>query len=111
MSEPLLNAKELAALLRKSRSYIFAMKARGFIMPGGTATLTEARVWLSRNPPPRSKNEAVRLRETLRNTEAVDTANESRNVAVCQSAPPTSATSCEASNGMRTTRAFLSRQR
>ena len=108
MSEPLLNAKELAALLRKSRSYIFAMKARGFIMPGGTATLTEARVWLSRNPPPRSKNEGARLRETPRNTDAMDTTDESRNVAACPSAPAKSAASCEASNGMRTMRAFRS---
>ena len=63
MSEPLLNPKELAALLRKSRSYIFAMKSRGFIMPGGTATLTEARVWLSRN---RLHAQKMRARDSAR---------------------------------------------
>lgn len=51
----LLTMKELGAALRRPRSYIQAMKSRGFKMPGGQATLNEARAWLARNPPPRSK--------------------------------------------------------
>jgi len=53
--DPLLTLKELALSLRRSRGYISAMKSRGFIMPGGTATLAEARSWLARNPPPKSR--------------------------------------------------------
>ena len=49
MSE-LLCPKELAAALRRSRTYVHAMKASGFSMPGGTATLEEARDWLRMNP-------------------------------------------------------------
>lgn len=48
----LLTTKELAAALKKSRSYIQAMKRRGFVMPGGTATVEEARKWLRRHPEP-----------------------------------------------------------
>jgi hypothetical protein len=51
----LLTTKELASALGRSRSYICAMKARGFPMPGGTATIEEARAWLSANPPPRGR--------------------------------------------------------
>lgn len=46
----LLYIKELAAALRKSRTYVHAMKKAGFSMPGGTATLEEARAWLRANP-------------------------------------------------------------
>lgn len=53
----LLKIKELAAALRRPRSYVHAMKRRGFVMPGGTATLSEARAWLARNPAPRSEVE------------------------------------------------------
>ena len=52
---PLLTAKELADALRRSVKYIYAMKAQGFQMPGGLATLAEARSWLVRNPAPRGK--------------------------------------------------------
>ena len=52
----LLTTKELAAALRKSRSYVQAMKRRGFQMPGGVATVAEARRWLVRNPKPRARN-------------------------------------------------------
>lgn len=52
--EPLFTPKELAALLKRSRTYIFAMKRRGFRMVNNRATLTEARNWLANNPPPRS---------------------------------------------------------
>ena len=53
--EPLLNAKELAFVMKKNVSYVYAAKSKGFIMPGGVATLTEFRSWLARNHPPKSK--------------------------------------------------------
>lgn len=53
----LLTIKELAAALGKNRTYVAAMKRRGFTMSGGLATVTEARAWLVRNPPPRSRKE------------------------------------------------------
>jgi hypothetical protein len=53
--EPLLSGKELAAALGRDRTYISAMKKRGFEMPGGRATLREARSFLARNPRPRSR--------------------------------------------------------
>lgn len=49
-AETLLNAKELAEALRRSPRYVGEMKRKGFQMPGGTATLREARAWLARNP-------------------------------------------------------------
>jgi hypothetical protein len=51
----LLTGKQLAAALGRERTYISAMKRRGFEMPGGLATVAEAREWLARNPPPRSR--------------------------------------------------------
>lgn len=53
--QKLMTGKELAAALGRERTYVSAMKRRGFVMPGGQATLAEARAWLARNPPPRSK--------------------------------------------------------
>lgn len=53
--ERLFGAKELADVLRRDVSYVYAMRRRGFIMPGGTATLTEAREWLVLNPHPRRR--------------------------------------------------------
>lgn len=53
-TEQLLTTKELAAALNRSVRYVRYMRAKGFAMPGNTATLTEARGWLARNPPPRS---------------------------------------------------------
>ncbi len=52
MSNPddLLYADELAEALRRGRCYIYAMKAAGFEMPGGTATVNEARAWLRAHP-------------------------------------------------------------
>lgn len=47
----LLTCKELATSLRHHVSYVYAMRARGFKMPGGTATLEEAREWLQRFGP------------------------------------------------------------
>lgn len=45
----LLFSEELADALRKSRTYVCAMKKSGFKMPGGTATIGEARAWLREN--------------------------------------------------------------
>lgn len=55
LENQLLAIKELADALRKHRSYVDQMKARGFEMPGGTATISEARAWLVRNPAPKSR--------------------------------------------------------
>ena len=55
MIPELLLTKELALRLGRSRSYVQAMKARGFPMPGGTATLDEAKAWLAANPQPRAR--------------------------------------------------------
>lgn len=54
-TEQLLTSKELAIALNRSLRYVRYMRAKGFEMPGNTATLTEARGWLVRNPPPRGK--------------------------------------------------------
>jgi hypothetical protein len=51
----MLSIKELAAALGRTREYISAMKRHGFMMPGGRATVAEARAWLARNPPPRAR--------------------------------------------------------
>ncbi len=56
----LLTAKELAAALRRHLNYVDAMKRAGFLMPGGTATVDEARAWLARNPPPRARSQLMR---------------------------------------------------
>jgi hypothetical protein len=53
--EKLLTIKELAAAIGRARSYVAAMKSRGFPMPGGTASVSEARAWQARNPPPKSR--------------------------------------------------------
>ncbi len=49
--EELLTCKELAVLLKRHVSYVYAMRRAGFRMPGGTATLVEARQWLRRHRP------------------------------------------------------------
>jgi hypothetical protein len=56
MNNKLLTASELAFELRKSVKYIYAMRKRGFLMPGGVATVAEARAWLVRNPAPTRRN-------------------------------------------------------
>lgn len=58
--EPLFTPKELAVLLKRARSYVFAMKRRGFRMVNNRATLTEARAWLAANPLPRASARASR---------------------------------------------------
>jgi hypothetical protein len=55
LHEELLPAKELAGKLRRSYHFVLQMKRRGFEMPGGTATLTEAREFLRANPQPFKK--------------------------------------------------------
>lgn len=54
MQTELLTTKELAAYLKRAPSYVYAMKARGFPMPGNRATLTDALRWLARHPQPRA---------------------------------------------------------
>lgn len=48
----LMTRKELALALRRSVRFVDYMKAKGFMMPGGMATVAEARAWLARNPAP-----------------------------------------------------------
>lgn len=62
MNDPLLTSKELAGLLRRDVSFVYAMRAGGFPMPGGTATLSEARAWLIAHPNPRARVKAKRVR-------------------------------------------------
>ena len=50
----LLSVKELALALNRSRTFVEAMKRRGFVMPGGRATLFNAVRWLIENPHPRA---------------------------------------------------------
>lgn len=45
-----LTTKELAFALGHSRGWVCAMKAAGFRMRGGVATVAEARAWLAANP-------------------------------------------------------------
>ena len=54
-AKKLLNGNELADALGRHRNYITFMRRRGFSMPGGLATIAEARAWLVRNPAPRSR--------------------------------------------------------
>ncbi len=61
----LLVAKEMADALRKSRRYVVYMMQRGFKMPGGMATIEEARAWLARNPSP-SRPSTNKKKEFLR---------------------------------------------
>lgn len=59
MSRELLSKKELAAALKRSRRYVWAMEKAGFMMPGGRATLDEARAWLVRNPEPTAREKVA----------------------------------------------------
>lgn len=49
-SEPLCSVKDLARLLGRGKTYVWAMVRCGFIMSGKRATLTEARQWLREHP-------------------------------------------------------------
>jgi hypothetical protein len=51
----LLTSKELAGALKRHVSFVYAMKARGFKMPGGLATVEQALRHLARHPCPRGK--------------------------------------------------------
>jgi len=55
MQAELHTVKELAGLLKRATSYVYAMRAQGFRMPGGRATLAQALQWLEENPNPRRK--------------------------------------------------------
>lgn len=55
----LLSVKELAAELRRHDSYVYKMRAQGFRMPGGTATVAEARAWLEQHPHPRARRKVA----------------------------------------------------
>lgn len=55
----LLSVKDLARELGRGERYVWYMRARGFKMPGGRATVVEARQWLARHPKPCSTQEKV----------------------------------------------------
>lgn len=46
----LLSCKELAWSLNRNVTYIYAMRAAGFSMPGDRATVEAAIEWLAENP-------------------------------------------------------------
>lgn len=50
--QELLSCKDLALYLKRSLSYIYAMRKRGFKMPGNRASICQALSWLAKNPPP-----------------------------------------------------------
>lgn len=56
MKPELLSIKELARELGRERTYVWAMKCRGFRMPGGRSTVAAAIAWLENHPKPRSRN-------------------------------------------------------
>ena len=56
--EELLTPKELAAKLKRARSYVTAMQSRGFRFLAGRTTLSLALDWLFENPQPRKRARA-----------------------------------------------------
>ncbi len=52
----LLTIKELACILKRSVHYIYAMRKRGYSMPGDRGTLLSALEWLEANPNPARRN-------------------------------------------------------
>jgi hypothetical protein len=52
LESELLTCKELASALGRGVCYVYDMRAMGFAMPGGKATLDEARSFLARNHAP-----------------------------------------------------------
>jgi hypothetical protein len=54
----LLTCKELAAVLRKHVSYVYAMRRQGFRMPAGVASVAMAFRFLGRVPNPRGRTGA-----------------------------------------------------
>jgi hypothetical protein len=61
----LLTPKELGHELRRNARYVYAMRHAGFPMPGGTATLSEARLWLEVHPYPRRRVVIVATRSKI----------------------------------------------
>jgi hypothetical protein len=53
--DELLSMKDLAALLKRSEAYVWAMRKQGFKVIAGRTTLSAALVWLSKNPCPCSR--------------------------------------------------------
>lgn len=50
MTAELQTTKELAGALKRAPGFVYAMRKAGFEMPGGMATLEEARDWLRLHP-------------------------------------------------------------
>jgi hypothetical protein len=55
MRTELLTVKELASVLKRAPGYVYAMRARGFAMPGNRTTVDGALQWLAANPHPRRR--------------------------------------------------------
>ncbi len=60
VQDKLLSMKELAGVLGRDRTYVWAMKRAGFAMPGGRARITDAIAWLEKHPTPRARNTTQR---------------------------------------------------
>ena len=56
MTPELLSCKELAAVLKRPQSYVYAMRRRGFKMIAYRTTLAAALKWLEANPQPRGRS-------------------------------------------------------
>ncbi len=56
--DQLLSCKELAEVLGRDISYVYAMRRRGFRMIAGRTTLDAALEWLESNPKPTSHAKA-----------------------------------------------------
>lgn len=61
MNDPLLSRKELAAVLKRSRIYVWYMERRGFKFVAGRARESEALEWLQSN----SKGPMCHIRKTV----------------------------------------------
>ncbi len=55
MPTELLTVKEIASALKRAPGYVYAMRARGFVMPGNRARIEDALAWLLANPHPRRR--------------------------------------------------------
>jgi hypothetical protein len=55
----LLTCKELAQVLRKNVRYVYAMRSRGFLMPGNVATLDAALAFLTHTPHPQARRRSI----------------------------------------------------
>jgi hypothetical protein len=64
MIDELLSAKELAVALKRSTAFVYRMRSRGFVMPGGTATIGEARAWLTAHPVPLFRRNPVERKKS-----------------------------------------------